>query len=292
MRFLNKSFFLGCFILIASPLVFATELVLDSRNVAGLPKNFRKSTQTLPSDINSTGLSNLHIAGGAQFSKLSLQSLLQQLPAKKLTIIDLRQESHGFLNGNAISWYARGNSANAGLSSQQIEAIQSRLLRELEEENLVKVGVILSKAPNERIDKKKGVEFAVYGVSSEAELAEKSGLNYERLYVEDFHAPTTKQVDRFIQIVRELSPDHWIYFHCRAGIGRTTTFMAMYDMLKNAKQVPFDDILARQVALGGKDLAESTERLKFLKRFYEYAKENKDNFDTSFAAWSRRNSSS
>jgi hypothetical protein len=74
--------------------------------------------------------------------------------------------------------------------------------------------------------------------------------------------------------------------------------MAMYDMMKNAKYVTFDDIITRQHALGGSDLNEmpqkdhfkykyATDRLRFLKNFYEYAKSNNDNYSTTWMQWLR-----
>lgn len=274
-------------------------LVLDMRNVPALPRNFRTTSDPVPTNINTLGLAELHIAGGAQFSKLALQKILQKLRTKHLTIIDLRQESHGFLDGNAISWYGPRDDANAGMTDSQIEKTQEELLHGLELQEFAKAYVVLKKSPTGQITERKPVEFSVHGVSSEAELVTLSHLNYGRIYVQDFHAPSDKEVDRFIQLVKELPRDHWIYFHCHAGIGRTTTFMVMYDMMRNAKKVSFEDILARQLALGGKDLAElpepasfkykpAAERLDFLKRFYQYAQENKNGFNTLWTKWNER----
>jgi protein-tyrosine phosphatase len=275
-------------------------LVLDMRNVFELPKHFR-ATSPLPAvnNMNLTGLSDLHIAGGAQFSKAALQRILQHLETKKLVIIDLREESHGFVNGNAISWYGKAAADNAGKTPQQIEKLQATLLGEISKMKNVTVNRILKKTPDEYIAKTKPIEFAVHGTSSEAELAERMHLTYRRIYVEDYHAPEPDQVDRFIKITTQLPPDKWIYFHCKAGIGRTTTFMVMYDMMHNAKTVSFDDILARQQAIGGKGLTEmpdqrrykykyAVERLQFLKRFYEYSRDNNDNFQTSWTAWQKQ----
>src|SRR5437763_289027 len=96
-------------------------LVLDMRNNASLPKHFRTTSDSLPESlhIDATGLSDLHIAGGAQLSELGLQTILQHLHSQHITIIDLRQESHGFLNGNAVSWYGPHNAANAGKSQKE-----------------------------------------------------------------------------------------------------------------------------------------------------------------------------
>lgn len=271
-------------------------LVLDARNLPALPKHFRTALYPLPDNVNAEGLSDLYIAGGAQFSKLALQKILHRLGTKRLTIIDLREESHGFLNGNAVSWYGYRDAANANKTPLQIEEDQSRLLADLGQQVNAVVYPILDKTPKGRIAKTQSVEFLVHGVSSEADLVNNARLKYYRIYVQDFHAPSDKQVDRFIQIVKQIPANQWIYFHCRAGIGRTTTFMAMYDMMHNAKKISLANILTRQAALGGKDLSElpppdnfkyksAKERLEFLKQFYQYAQENDDDFKTSWTSW-------
>jgi hypothetical protein len=68
--------------------------------------------------------------------------------------------------------------------------------------------------------------------------------------------------------------------------------MAMYDMVRNARTVSMNDIMQRQVAVGGKDLLapaagddNKAERVQFLQQFYDYAKTNRDGFQTSFSAW-------
>lgn len=277
-------------------------LVLDARNSSQLPKHFRTSSDTISDEsINRKGLTDLQIAGGAQFSKLSLQKILERLHTKKLTIIDLRQESHGFLNGDGISWYGDANAANAGMKPIQIENTQALLLSQLEKEQTAKVYEIIKKTSNENIAETKKIEFLVHAVSSEESLAEEEQLNYKRFYVQDFHAPTPKEVDNFVEFAKNTPKDSWIYFHCRAGVGRTTTFMALYDMMRNAKDVSLEAILARQAALGGKDLTElpeqgsfkykaAVERLNFLKKFYQYAHDNDDNFDTTWKKWLKRHS--
>jgi hypothetical protein len=284
----------------ASAYVYAyanTLLVLDMRNVPILPKHFRTTSDPLPNNINKGGLADLHIAGGSQFSKLALHKIVKRLGTNHITVIDLRQESHGFLDGNAITWYAPQDAGNKGLTDTQIEQREAQLLHELDLQEYATAYVILKKSPNGYIIKTKPVEFSVHNVSSEADLVTQSHLNYHRIYVQDFHAPNAQQIDRFIKIVKQLPPNQWIYFHCRAGVGRTTTFMVMYDMMRNAKKVSFDDILARQRALGGKELTQlpepgsfkytsAKERLNFLKQFYRYVRENKDGFATSWSTWS------
>lgn len=284
----------------ASVLVWAKDsgatLVLDMRNAPQLPKNFRSVMNTLPENINTKGLADLHIAGGAQFSRAALEAILKQLHTKQLVVMDLRQESHGMLNSNAVSWYGWHNAENAGKKPAEIEAEQTALLKSLGEEEVAVVNNILQKSPNGGIQKLKPIEYLVHQTSSEQELVSERKLGYKRIYVQDFHAPSDKEVDRFLAIVRLIPANRWIYFHCRAGIGRTTVFMTMFDMIHNAKTVSFDDIMVRQVALGGKDLTElpdknnfkhdwAAERDSFIRKFYEYAHDNKNDFKTTWSEW-------
>lgn len=274
-------------------------LVQDMPNRAELPRHFRSSSdiqQLSMPDLNTDGLQDLRMAGGGQFSVSALQAILQHLQTEKLTVIDLRQESHGLIDGTAVSWYAPHDAINAGKTPQQIEEDQEALLAGLAQEKHVNVYKIQKKTKTETIAKASAAKFPVHSVSSEEEFVESMNLQYVRLYVQDFHAPTPDQVDRFLAVVKALPKGEWVYFHCRAGVGRTTTFMAIYDMLHHAKKLSFEQILMRQAAIGGKDfnaLPEQTrwkypyalERLDFLTKFYDYARTNQDDYKTTWSEW-------
>lgn len=273
-----------------------TILVLDMRNAPKLPERFRMVTDPVTGEINSQGFSDLHIAGGAQFSNGALNKIAQRLKTKKFVVIDLRQESHGMLDGNAVSWYGPQNAQNSKKTNTQIEDEQTSLLMALGEKEIATVNKIIQKSQNGEIEKVKPIEYLVHETSTEEELVNAKGFKYKRVFVQDFHAPTNKEVDRFIEMVNAIPKERWIYFHCRSGIGRTTEFMSMYDMLYNAKAVSFEDILARQTAIGGKNFNELPEknsfkykwavnRLEFLKKFYQYAHDNKDHYKTNWSEW-------
>lgn len=94
-------------------------LVVDLvHDVNALPKNFRKTTNLAViennKDINLTGLDKLNISGSSQFSVNNLPMLIDAIGTSlPITVIDLRQESHGFINEYAVSWADEKNNANA-----------------------------------------------------------------------------------------------------------------------------------------------------------------------------------
>ncbi|OGT61401.1 MAG: hypothetical protein A3F14_00745 [Gammaproteobacteria bacterium RIFCSPHIGHO2_12_FULL_43_28] len=275
-------------------------LVIDMEDTVALPKKFRTTADPLPrsAHVNQYGLDQLHVIGSAQFSAESLQQAVQQLKLQKMMIVDLRQESHGYLNGNAVSWYGQHDAANENKTAAQIERDEAKRLQALREKTNTTVNLILDKTEDGIILKTKRVKFPVYRILSEADLAKLYNYDYHRMYVQDFHAPSPIEVDKFINVVKTRASDDWIYFHCRGGSGRTTELMVMIDMMKNAKCVSFEDILARQTALGGKDLTElppedsykyaaAVLRLAFLKNFYRYCQTVDENFSLSWSAWVR-----
>lgn len=289
-------------VMLSSAMVFAkithTLLVLDMRNDHELPFRFRTTSDNLPVDVTyqQDGLAELHAAGSQQFSSEGLKAALEKIPSKSVVIIDLRRESHGILNGNGVSWYGPQNAANENKTTEQIKVSEARLLTRLKKSRFRWVHEIIEKTDDDYVDKTHQEFMRVQNVKSEQQLAAEYHAGYKRFYVEDFHRADDEDVDQFVRFAKHIPDNTWLYFHCRAGRGRTTSFMAMYDMMRNAKKVSFDDILGRQLAIGGSDLRElpekhsfkykyATERLKFLKNFYQYAKENNDDFSTTWRQW-------
>lgn len=263
-------------------------LVLDALNEKVLPKHFRKISDTLiikdNLPLNQTGLRTLDISGSHQFSeeglKLIKESIGKNIP---ITVVDLRQESHGFINGTAVSWANEKNDANIGLTKQQVLRDETKKLKSIP----LNKPISFYNHPKVKITPTK--------VQNEKEVAEAQSMSYVRIPVTDGKLPTDDMVDFFVKFVRSQPQNTWLHFHCREGIGRTTTFMIMYDMMKNAKTVPADDIIKRQVLLA--DLTPhsvesfySEKRIHFLKSFYKYCAENKDGFKTKWSQWNETDS--
>lgn len=259
-------------------------LVIDSKNFNEIPKNFRKTTDTIQDSTlyNLYGLTDLNASGSAQFSENGLTLLKQSIGNKfPITIVDLRQESHGFINGLAVSFEDKNNKANLGLTRKQVLNDERMKLKS------ISLGEPITVLYN------KNYEVIIPSrVQDEEGLVNNQGMSYVRIPVTDGERPTDDMVNFFIQFVKTAQPNTWLHFHCKAGVGRTTMFMVMYDSMKNAKKVSLDDIMNRQVSLGGENLlneknsgAEAKRRAEFIRDFYKYCANNKDNFKTSWSKW-------
>lgn len=267
--------------------------VLDTFDANELPKNYRSTNQWCclrNKGISTIGLSSLHESGSAQFSEKQLRKILQIIPDFSVIDVDLRQESHGFLNGSSVSLRGINNWCNVGKTYQQIKQSESNFLNNLEKSNVLKIAVF-EKNPNQT--KAPYFKFIrVKSVSSEEQMTQRYGIGYKRFYITDRCRPTDGEVNAFIDFIKLLPKQTWVHFHCLAGKGRTTTFMVMYDMLHNANDVSFDDILNRQASLGGADLKKplspsnrffscASDRLTFLHQFYTYCQiRSNDQFKT------------
>lgn len=262
-------------------------IVLDTTNITTLPNNFR-TTSNLDSlkplsDINIQGLDTLNISGSQQFSPDNIKLLINSMNTKlPITVIDLRQESHGFINEYPISWKNVKNNANAGLTRKEVINTEIELL------NSIPIG-----APIQFFNDTK-LTVLPKKVLSENQLTKNNSIDYVRIPVTDGKLPNADMVEFFIDYVNSMTMDSWLHFHCKEGIGRTTTFMIMYDIVKNYKDVTLEEIINRQIALSG--IKETTlisfptkERLDFFSKFYQYIQEENGEFKTSWSQWLKKN---
>lgn len=303
------------FVEIFSEEIFPVPLVSDvvNRNVkegSPFPRNYRKMKDEIDVEclkkfqLNLKGLSNLPIVGTSQFTETQLQEILKDLRSKVL-VIDLREETHLILedpSGKQVPFtaYAFENLGNRGKSVKEIQddlaLYKNYVLKQ-------KVIHLCCSHPNH------SQAWTVGNVYNEEELINKinrnypQGVSYLHLPVTDHRKPTPKIVDEFLKVFENMkaNPDLTILLHCRAGRGRTGTFMAMGDMLANAKkyELTFEQILKRQELLGSPNLFEpgcscTTEtrkknffdRRQFLSHFYQFVLA-KDGLEakTSYSSW-------
>ena len=260
---------------------------LDEDPELSEPRNFRMASddwRVAPEDEPPTrkGLDNLRISGSAQCTAAGFASLYTKLsaaaaaPGAPIYDVDLRQESHGFADGLPVSWHKKNNLANEGKTPEEVALDEEERLADL-------AGVTTTFVPKGKTDKGRveAVTFAPQNVQKEKDVAEAAGFRYARFYVTDRTQPDTETIEAFLDFVESLPKDAWLHFHCRAGHGRTTTFMAMYDMIRNP-DIPAEAVIERQCLIGGSDLTAMKDeewkneriiqRLETLKLFSEYVR--------------------
>jgi protein-tyrosine phosphatase len=276
-------------------LIWDTDLKLDK----SLPRNFRTtysapktSKGERPSDA---GLADLRASGSGEFTADGLKLLLARTRGP-VTVFDLRQETHIFVNGLPVSWFATRDWANVGRTHDAIEADETARVQSLKpgSEIIVRPGAAIKKPGADSATPQRVI---VERTSTERDVVEAAGASYVRVTVTDHARPLDDEVNRFILAVRALPQNAWAHFHCEAGRGRTTTFMVLYDILRNASRISLEDIVHRQKLLGydydvlrpaesGSWKAPYTEdRTAFVRAFYDYARANPEGRPQLWSEW-------
>lgn len=272
-------------------------IVLDSPSSTELPSGYRTATTAFSRKFRMPpreGLDTLRISASAQFSPDNFDKLIETIGQSDIVFVDLRQESHGFVNEQAVSWYEAYNQGNAFLVQEFIEPQEQSLLKNLRSQKQLKVFELQRQENDEEAFQPS--TLSVNSVQSVEDFIKQKGYQYFRLYLQEDMPPQDSEIDKFVALVKNLPPTTWIHVFSANDLGRTTTIMAMFDMIHNAKDIQFKDIILRQQLLGGFDLSlipSSTDwrlryhklRLAKLKSFYHYIKAE-DGFERqSFTTW-------
>ncbi len=218
------------------------------------------------------------MSGSAQFSADQFRTLAEQLRerAETVWIIDCRMESHGLVNGIAVSWCGEDNGANIGLSVDEIEAEEQGL------SSLIGTKITAYTAENDL--PVTGMDLAVETWETEREIAESEGFHYLRLACPDHCWPPADVIDAFIAFASGLEGKDWLHFHCQAGSGRTGAFMTIYEMMQKPN-ASVEEILRHQAETGSGNLLERAkpeksyaqkERCVLARAVYRYIQENRD----------------
>jgi hypothetical protein len=299
-------------------------LVFDNNVITHtLPKQFRTSKQLAQiakqKNVSSYGLEELNISGGGQYGVSQFHKLREELPTLQ-AIVDLRQECHGIANEMAVSWYGQGNAANIHYPHDNILQAERNNITALGAQSTVYISFVLKETATGRLAGLDTQTLDIKSTTTEQQLVQDANLQYLRFFITDHHGPTIPVVDKFIDFVLQWNQTYpvgsadrpYLYIHCRGGFGRTTSMMAVFDMIHNCKHVSFDQILARHALLGGRNLVieyDPTQgldgrilmkasgivgsyrhynailRYNRLQHIYKYCKSNKDNFKTKYSTY-------
>src|SRR6266702_2558587 len=279
------------------PPVLIWDIDLKLANV--LPRNFRTTNDPLKENKGETpatiGLSDLRASGSGEFTPESLKLVLTRTRGP-VTVFDLRQETHIFVNALPVSWYASHDWANVGRSHEEIVSEEAARVQSF------KPGSEIDVRPGHPVKHGNGNSVTpqrvnVERASTERDVVEGAGTHYVRVAVTDHARPLDQEVDRFVLAVRALPENAWTHFDCEAGLGRTTTFMVLYDMLRNATRVSLEDVVHRQKILSdGYDVLQPAEpenwkapyaadRAAFVRAFYDYARANPNGRPQVWSEW-------
>ena len=160
---------------------------------------------------------------------------------RRVVVVDLRQESHVFVDGRAMSWCADKDWSNVGQSSawiardercqvEKLETAPDQLLYAIQKDGDGRVQV--RGASTLHVTRAETEETVLAGFRS------RLTVSYLRLPVTDHCAPEDDVVRVFLEKLGNVDVETWVHFHCHGGDGRTTTFLTMYDMLNVAKESP------------------------------------------------------
>lgn len=205
------------------------------------------------------GMDGLNLSGSTSTSYKQLDALADWLKEKagdkKIYILDLRNEYNLYVNGHLLNYYGFNNWANIGRTKDEIIQGENAFARQLMGTK-IPVGPIGSET-NYIIKDTTWLDVNEVLTEEEAvvKMAKEKGMDMEcyRITALDHCFPIDRVIDDFIEFYRSLPKDAWVHMHCYAGRGRTTLFMAFFDMLRNP-QVSEKDIVYRHLLIGGVNL--------------------------------------
>jgi len=250
----------------------ASILTFDKSEITkdGLPRNFR--------DLSGLGINAI---ASAQFSENELQEVRKKYPNDKIVIVDLRQESHGFINGNSVLWRSYFEKINQDKNISEILSDEKSRFNIAKKDREIVINEVTKRDRENGWYKEISPKIVtVNKAQNEKDLAAENGFEYQRFSVRDFDKPNEKEFLRMVSFIKNLPQDKKIYVHCAGGKGRTGMFLVTLDIIKNGKETALEEIFKRQNKLGSAKLDEiseeeawsneiAKERLTMLENFYK-----------------------
>jgi hypothetical protein len=238
---------------------------------------------------------------------------VEKYSGQDLLVVDMREEPHavvttlGPFDGNrrdvdceycsgVMSWHGRHNWYHPGHSREETLEFERNLVRGLEREW---VGTKVKLRKNKKT--KGRTKFVVQSMKPMESLFKTEKARLLRLPIPDESRPSPETLSLFLALFRNITtlPKHerpWLHFHCKAGRGRTTMAMVLWDLLENGGTL---EMATRRMAAfhGGIDLLKPkmkgtreqivavVERTVFLRTWEEFARVFRRGWEDGWSAW-------
>jgi len=225
-----------------------------------------------------TAVASTMASGSRQPTAIEFKRIIADIISSKkadaVLIIDLRDEFHFFCEQGPI-----------GLENIDAETkiVAAEYTKDCELELAKRLALnteleIYTKHKDSKIPHKFSSELINPGaIKTEEEIVIGLGAMYERFPVTDHGVPNPELIDRFVKFTHNLPVNTWVHFHCHGGKGRTSTFMAMYNLLyfaRNPSAMPTEYDALNHPKLKTKDdrrtSIEQLNRIAFMQEFKLY----------------------
>ena len=225
-------------------------------------EHFRNAMTLQPHPYRASGSHQLNIP---QFRNVLGSHVVAKYRPSIIYLVDLRQETHGFLDDIAHSWYADNDFGNVGQPLDWIVNEEKIRLLFLEAFTKARVFEIATDPSDNRAQQRMtptsyhdipvGTARTEEQVFDDRKIAARkvgrrafsSTVQYVRIPVTDHCAPDQDALKTLKDLASEAPSDAWFHFHCHGGDGRTTTFLMLYDMLswkETSEALPDLDVFA------------------------------------------------
>jgi hypothetical protein len=240
--------------------------------------NFRSMQDKISvnEEIDLRGLRELKASGGTFPRLLYLTWRLNNIKEKKI-LIDLKLEKNGYIKGIPATHFGYYKYYN-------IPTLKDLIRR------YIFTG---------------SIENNMNLILSEEEEVKKWGFDYKHLEIGSKYVASDENVDEFVNFFDTLPANVWVHFHCVRGKGRTSIALVMYDIFRNAPQVPLDQIVRRQYLLGSVNVFDTVlwknpkytvkqleDRKKFIENFYAFIVQRKADGIQLWSEWRRQQENS
>jgi len=256
-------------------------------------KNFRKYETTTYVGKKVT------FSASGQYSVQGLQMLQEQIVDSSCCIMDLREESHFFADGAAITvCQGEENDANKGLSVDEIQEREKGLVRQIDLSKKIQASVRKkTKVKTEEIEVKKIISFesgqllSVNKARSEQEVIQNElQVSYKLFPITDHNMKAVGlKVDELVTSILSCvsSGTNWIHFHCQAGKARSAMAMMLAIILFEAKRETLENIEALFTAPDFHFEARKYKKFKeFFAHFYTYCRDSAPQ-EISWSTWAK-----